>query len=74
LVRALCCSSCGEHETKLPALSACPFASCIVSISDSGRVKHSVEVTAESLYEAAALGLISYGSTRGSKRSGQRRD
>jgi hypothetical protein len=29
----------------------------VVSFTDSRRVKHSVEVTAESLFEAAALGL-----------------
>ena len=34
-----------------------PPRSCVVSFSDSRRVKHSVEVTAESLFEAAALGL-----------------
>ena len=34
-----------------------PPQSCVVSFSDSRRVKHSVEVTAESLFEAAALGL-----------------
>jgi hypothetical protein len=34
-----------------------PPRSCVVSLSDSRGVKHSVEVTAETLFEAAALGL-----------------
>ncbi|MCU1272898.1 MAG: hypothetical protein JWO48_329 [Bryobacterales bacterium] len=30
---------------------------CVVSFTDSGGIRHSVEVAAESLYEAAALGV-----------------
>ena len=46
----------GEQRAKLlPCLV--PLRSCVVSFADSRRVKHSVEVTAESLFEAAALGL-----------------
>jgi hypothetical protein len=33
------------------------FKTCIVSYQDHEKIRHSVEVTAETLYEAAALGL-----------------
>jgi hypothetical protein len=46
----------GEQRAKLLRWLV-PPRSCVVSFSDSRRVKHSVEVTAESLFEAAALGL-----------------
>ncbi|MDP9337341.1 MAG: hypothetical protein M3P45_00575 [Acidobacteriota bacterium] len=35
-----------------------PVRSCRVSIKDMDGVKHTVEVTAETLYEAVALGLV----------------
>lgn len=35
-----------------------PVRSCRVSIKDMDGIKHSVEVTAETLYEAVALGLV----------------
>lgn len=35
-----------------------PVRSCSVSFKDSSGVRHSVEVTAETLFEAAALGLF----------------
>ena len=34
-----------------------PSRSCIVAFTDSERLRHSVEVTAESLYEAAVLAI-----------------
>ena len=33
---------------------------CAVSFNDSGGIRHSIEVAAESLYEAAALGVSEF--------------
>ena len=39
------------------SLPAVPLRPCLVSFTDSRGVQHSVEVTAETLFEAAALGV-----------------
>jgi hypothetical protein len=47
----------GEHTAKMLRFLAVPLRSCLVSLTDSRGVQHSVEVTAETLFEAAALGV-----------------
>jgi hypothetical protein len=44
----------GEHDARIPAMAN---RVCTVSVTDAAGVKHEVEVKAESLLEAAALGL-----------------
>lgn len=47
----------GEHMAKMLPCQAVPLRSCVVSFTDNRGVQHSVEVTAETLFEAAALGV-----------------
>jgi hypothetical protein len=47
----------GEQKANLLSSSPMPARSCIVSFTGPSGVRRSVEVTAESLYEAAAVGL-----------------
>lgn len=46
-----------EENTNLAILFGLPPRSCTVSFTGPSGIRHSVEVTAETLYEAAALGL-----------------
>lgn len=48
----------GENQRKL--LSSSPMPLCIVSFVDLDGLKHSVEVQADGLYEAAVLGLAAF--------------
>ena len=62
LNRAGCCrlmrdDAGGEDKAKMLRSSPMPPKSCRVSFTDDDGVEHGVEVMAESLYEAAALGL-----------------
>src|SRR2546429_9602426 len=51
------CAAIGEDETKMLSCLAVGLRACTVSFTGPSGIRHSVEVTAESLYEAAALGL-----------------
>jgi hypothetical protein len=51
-------SSSGEHTAKAHATIRCvALRTCVVSFTDHRGARHTVEVSAESLYEAVALGL-----------------
>jgi hypothetical protein len=47
----------GEQEAKMLPSTPVPLKTCSVTVTDSAGVRHSVEVIAESLFEAAAMGL-----------------
>jgi hypothetical protein len=47
----------GEDNTNMLSSLAMPLRACIVSFKDTRGIRHSVEVEAESLYEAAVLGV-----------------
>jgi hypothetical protein len=47
----------GEQEAKMLPSTPVPLKSCNVTVTDSAGISHTVEVVAESLFEAAAMGL-----------------